>query len=108
MHAAGGQTTWVFALGVYKHRMVATSLGWVHRGLAFWREGPEERLILLTADATMFALEARTGRPIASFGDKGQVDLTDGLSRPVADRSLYSATSPPVIVRDVIVVGSVV
>src|SRR5262245_22295244 len=106
--AASGQTKWVFDPGVYKHRKVATSLGWVHRGLAFWREGPEERLILLTADATMFALDARTGRPIASFGDKGQVDLTDGLSRPVVDRGLFSTTSPPVIVRDVIVVGSVV
>jgi quinoprotein glucose dehydrogenase len=106
--AATGQTKWVFDPGVYKIRKVATSLGWVHRGVAYWRDGTDERLIMLSADAVMLALDARTGRLVESFGDKGRVDLTDGLSRPVVDRSLYSNTSPPVIVRDVIVVGSVV
>src|SRR4030095_11918710 len=76
--------------------------------VAYWRDGTDERLIMLSADAVMLALDARTGRLVESFGDKGGVDLTDGLSRPVVDRSLYSNTSPPVIVRDVIVVGSVV
>src|SRR5260370_1175958 len=67
-----------------------------------------ERLIMRPADAAMFAVDARTGRPVESFGDKGRVDLAQGLSRPVVERGLYSNTSPPVIVRDVIVVGSVV
>jgi len=106
--AASGETKWVFDPGVHKRRVAASSLGWVHRGVAYWRDGADERLILLTADATMLALDARTGRPIERFGDKGRVDLTQGLSRRVSDRSLYSNTSPPVIVRDVIVVGSTV
>ena len=106
--ASSGQTKWVFDPGVYKLRKAATSLGWVHRGVAYWRDGADERLIMLTADAAMFAVDARTGRPVESFGDKGRVDLTQGLSRPVVERGLYSNTSPPVIVRDVIVVGSVV
>jgi quinoprotein glucose dehydrogenase len=106
--AARGQTKWVFDPGVYKLRKSATSLGWVHRGVAYWRDGVDERLIMLTADASMFALDARTGRPVESFGNKGQVDLTQGLSRPIGDRALYATTSPPVIVRNVIVVGSVV
>jgi quinoprotein glucose dehydrogenase len=106
--AATGQTKWVFDPGVYKRRKMATSLGWVHRGVAYWRDGLDERLVMLTADAIMFALDARTGRPVDSFGKSGRVDLTEGLSRTVVDRSLYSNTSPPVIVRDVIVVGSAV
>ena len=41
-----------------------------------------------------------------SFGDKGTVDLSQGLGRPIGARWHYGHTSPPVIVRDVIVVGS--
>jgi quinoprotein glucose dehydrogenase len=103
--AATGRTKWVFDPGVYKTRK-ATNLGWLHRGVAYWRDGEDERIIVLTAPAFMFVLDARTGRPLESFGDKGQVDLTQGLSRPVVERWHYSNTAPPVIVRDVIVVGS--
>ena len=39
------------------------------------------------------------------FGANGRIDLTQGLRRPV-DRDYYTMTSPPVIVRDIIVVGS--
>src|SRR6185295_9729935 len=46
------------------------------------------------------------GRPIQTFGDKGSVDLVDGLRRPAIPRWVYGNTSPPVVVRDVIVVGS--
>jgi len=105
LDAATGQTKWVYDPGVYVHGMPA-NLGWLHRGVAYWRDGEDERIILLAAHGFMIALDARTGRPIESFGDKGRVDLSQGLGRPVFVRTLYSNTSPPVIVRDVIVVGS--
>lgn len=61
---------------------------------------------MLTGHAFMIALDAKTGRPIESFGDKGTVDLSQDLGRPIVARWHYGHTSPPVIVRDVIVVGS--
>jgi glucose dehydrogenase len=64
-----------------------------------------ERVVILTAFAQMIELNAKTGRPIPSFGVDGRVNLVEGLRRPV-DRDYYTMTSPPVIVRDVIVVGS--
>jgi quinoprotein glucose dehydrogenase len=103
--AVTGTTKWVFDPGVYKHGMPA-NLGWVHRGVAYWRDGEDERIIVLTGHAFMFALDAKTGRPVRGFGENGSVDLTHGLSRPVGERWYYSITSPPVIVRDVVVVGS--
>ena len=103
--AATGQTKWVYDPGVYVHGMPG-NLGWLHRGVAYWRDGDDERVILLAAHAFMIALDAKTGRAIETFGDKGRVDLSEGLGRPVVARVLYSNTSPPVIVRDVIVVGS--
>jgi quinoprotein glucose dehydrogenase len=105
LDAITGQTKWVFDPGVYRHGMPANN-GWLHRGVAYWRDGDDERLIMLTAHAFMIALDAKTGRPIPTFGDQGSVDLSQGLGRPVRRRNLYSNTSPPVIVRDVIVVGS--
>ena len=61
--------------------------------------------MILTAFAQMIALDAKTGQPLPMFGANGRIDLTQGLRRPV-DRDYYTMTSPPVIVRDIIVVGS--
>ena len=66
----------MFDPAAYRRRKSATGLGWVHRGVAYWRDGNDERIVVLTADAAMIALDARTGRPVESFGDKGRVDLT--------------------------------
>jgi len=101
--AATGTTKWVFDPGVYKHGMPA-NLGWVHRGVAYWRDGEDERIIVLAAHAFMFALDAKTAHPVPAFGENGVVDLSLGLGRTVRDRTHYSVTSPPVIVRDVVVV----
>ena len=103
--AATGQTKWVFDPGSHKLGM-PTNLGWIHRGVAYWRDGADERIVMLTGHAFMIALDAKTGRPLEGFGTKGRVDLTEGLGRPVPSRWLYGHTSPPVIVRDVVVVGS--
>src|SRR2546423_935754 len=75
------------------------------RGLAHWSDGKEERLFLGTGDAYLLALDARTGKPCPDFGEKGRVDLTQGLHRKV-DRKQYAVTSPPVICRGVVIVGS--
>src|SRR6266403_5172939 len=103
--AATGQTKWVFDPAAWKLGM-PTNNGWLHRGVAYWRDGEDERVIMLTGHAAMIALTARTGRPIDTFGDKGTVDLVAGLRRPALPRWVYGNTSPPVVVRDVIVVGS--
>jgi quinoprotein glucose dehydrogenase len=81
-----------------------TNNGWLHRGVAYWRDGEDERVIMLTGHGAMIALDAKTGRPIQTFGDKGSVDLVEGLRRPAVPRWVYGNTSPPVVVRDVIVV----
>lgn len=49
------------------------------RGLAYWSDGADERIIVVTPGYHMVALDARTGRPVADFGTDGVVDLMDGL-----------------------------
>ena len=45
------------------------------RGLAYWTDGREERIVYVTPGYRMIALDAKTGSPIASFGRGGVVDL---------------------------------
>jgi quinoprotein glucose dehydrogenase len=104
--AATGATKWVFDPKIYDNGLgLPANDGWLHRGVAYWRNGDDERIVILTAFAQMIALDAKTGKPIATFGTDGRVDLAQGLRRPV-DRDYYTMSSPPVIVRGVIVAGS--
>jgi quinoprotein glucose dehydrogenase len=104
--AASGETKWVYDPRIYENGIgLPANLGWLHRGVAYWRNGDDERIVILTAFAQMIALDAKTGKPVPTFGTEGRVDLAQGLRRAV-DRDYYTATSPPVIVRGVIVVGS--
>ncbi len=84
------------------------------RGVAFWR-GPEagascgQRVFLATLDARLVALSAASGVPCADFGVGGTVDLRQGLpTQTTHPYELYGSTSPPTVVGNVVVVGSVV
>jgi quinoprotein glucose dehydrogenase len=104
--AATGETKWVFDPKIYENGLgIPANDGWLHRGVAYWRSGDDERIVMLTAFAQMIALDAKTGKPIPTFGADGRIDLTKGMRWPV-DRDYYTVSSPPVIVRNVIVVGS--
>jgi quinoprotein glucose dehydrogenase len=104
--AVTGETKWVFDPKIYENGLgIPANDGWLHRGVAYWRNGDDERIVMLTAFAQMIALDAKTGKPIPTFGIDGRVDLAQGLRRPV-DPDYYTMSSPPVIVRGVIVVGS--
>jgi len=103
--AVSGVTKWVYDPQVYEHGLQPPNLGWNNMGVAWWRSGEDERIVILTAYGFMVALDARTGKPIESFGEKGRIDLTLGLHRQVW-RGDYTSQAPPMIVGDVIVVGS--
>ncbi|MBI4544210.1 MAG: PQQ-binding-like beta-propeller repeat protein, partial [Gemmatimonadetes bacterium] len=49
------------------------------RGLAYWTDGREERVIVVTPGYYLVELDARTGRPAPGFGEDGVVDLMQGL-----------------------------
>jgi quinoprotein glucose dehydrogenase len=103
--AATGKTLWVYDPKSYENGFTPTNLGWLHRGVAYWADGDGQRILYGTGDAYLVALNAKTGKPISTFGDNGRIDLTQGLRRPI-DRRFYAVTSPPVICRDVVIIGS--
>jgi quinoprotein glucose dehydrogenase len=76
-----------------------------NRGVTYWMDSNgEERIYAVTAGYNLVALDAKTGVPVPSFGTKGIVDLYDGLERVKPGE--IGATSPPIIVKDVIIVGA--
>ncbi len=80
----------------------------VSRGLLYWEAGNDKR-ILYTAGAAIYALNALTGERVAGFGTNGEVDLHEGLEtnldHPVKDLSV-TATTPGVIYKDLLIIGS--
>ncbi len=68
------------------------------RGLAYWTDGSERRL-LLVRKGYLYAVDARDGSVIGNFGVGGRVHLV-----PPGATS-FGWTSGPIVVRDVIVIG---
>ena len=76
----------------------------VNRGVVYWADGHDRR-IFFSVERRLYALDARTGRPIPGFGDSSWVDLGAGLGRDVGGTYLV-ATSPGVAYRDVLIWGT--
>lgn len=71
------------------------------RGVSQWSDGTQRRLFVIRGEY-LIALDARTGKPVTSFGDNGRVNLRPGLG-PRATR--YAWTGAPQVCRDVVIVG---
>jgi quinoprotein glucose dehydrogenase len=104
LDAETGKELWRFDGEAYKEGQLLSASGWKLRGTAFWRDGGKLR-ILLNSRARLFELDAQTGRPVPTFGQNGQVSLTDGLKR-VSDFTHVTQSSPPIIYKDLVIMGS--
>jgi quinoprotein glucose dehydrogenase len=99
LDAATGAQKWVFdpfAVGGGPG-----ALG-VNRGVTYWADGADRR-VFMGAGPHLYALDAVTGRPIASFGDHGRIDLRQGLDADTTGLSVLSNT-PGSIYKDLIIV----
>lgn len=74
-----------------------------NRGVTYWEEGEDKR-ILLAAGAYLFAVNAKTGEIIRSFGQNGKVDLHEDLDYHKKDFFIVSNT-PGVVYKDLIIIG---
>lgn len=105
-----GKEVWRFNPESYKGD-TPPNLGFLHRGVTYWKskDGKDERIIYGTGDAFLYVLDAKTGLPISSFGENGRIDLLKGLARDGSDwpvRWQFAVTSPVIVERDTIIVGS--
>ncbi len=77
------------------------------RGLAYWSDGADERILYVTPGYRLIALDAKTGRRVPGFGTDGVVDLKlnndQNMDLVNGEIGLHAA---PVIGRNVIVIGA--
>ena len=108
--AKTGRTLWVYNPKSYEAGTTTMSARWNQRGVAYWTDGKEERVLWGTSDGYLLAVDAKTGIPVSSFGDRGKVDLMEGLphakrgSRDWLNALTYSVQSPPIVVRNTVIV----
>src|SRR5499427_5616808 len=119
LYATGGSRRAVFALDAGTGELL-----WMHseqegargsaaprqlsgRGLAYWTDGREERVLYVTPGYRLVALNAKTGARIPSFGVNGVVDLKqddDQVIDPMSGEIGLHAT--PMVARNVVIVGA--
>ncbi len=95
LNAATGKLSWKFDSGIRGTQP--------DRGLAYWSDERSSR-ILVGVMNFVYALDASTGKAIASFGEDGRIDLRENLDREPASQSIYM-TSPAVVYKDLMIVG---
>ena len=107
LDATSGEMLWMYSMNEGK-RGEAAPRQLSGRGLAYWSDGKDERIVYVTPGYMMVALDAKTGHPVAGFGTNGIVDLKTGLDQEgldltTAEIGLHAA---PIISKDVIVIGA--
>jgi quinoprotein glucose dehydrogenase len=76
-----------------------------NRGVAYWTDGKEDERIFYTAGPFLRAVDAKSGKIIEAFGNKGKVDLRAGLG--VEGNDLFvTATSASTVYKDLLLVGT--
>jgi len=96
LDAATGKLLWKFDTGVHTTQP--------NRGLAYWSDGHDARLLVGVLNF-VYALDATSGQPIPTFGQTGRIDLREGLGREPASAQSIALTTPPVVFKDLFIVG---
>jgi quinoprotein glucose dehydrogenase len=79
------------------------------RGVAYWTDGKQERILYVTPGYRLIALDAKTGVPISTFGKGGSVDLKledDQNIFPDLTTGEIGIQSAPVVAKDTIIIGA--
>ena len=77
------------------------------RGLAYWTDGRESRILYVTPGYRLIALDAKTGAIVPTFGDNGAVDLKKDDDQVIDPMSIeIGLHATPAIAKNVVIVGA--
>lgn len=100
LDAATGKEMWTYAAD--PEIKIITN-----RGINYWEnKDRSDRRLLFAGNHFLRAIDARTGRPILSFGRAGRVDLKEGLGRDPGSIALVQSTTPGRVFEDLLILGS--
>src|ERR1700758_897213 len=107
LDAATGELLWVHGGEREGARGAAAPRQLSGRGLAYWSDGKEERILYVTPGYRLIALNAKTGAPISSFGENGVVDLKKDDDQDIdlitGEVGLHAT---PIVAKNVVIVGA--
>ncbi len=110
LDGTNGEELWRFDPGLEPladHQYAITCRGVAYHAADESYEGPcPARILTATINATLIALDAKTGELCEGFGESGVVDLRVGMGEHLA--SDYYHTSPPTVAGDNLIVGGLV
>jgi quinoprotein glucose dehydrogenase len=102
--AATGQLLWSYRHDEKGRQGARAGSGW---GCAYWTDGKEERILYCTRSYQLVSVDAKTGLPDPKFGDGTEVDLRKDWDHDVDPKArIVGIHAPPLVVRDVAVVGA--
>ena len=106
LDARTGEMLWMYSLDEGE-RGGAAPRQLSGRGLAFWQEGEDKRVLFVTPGYRLIALDADNGRPVPEFGDNGIVDLKQNADQQIdlvtGEIGLHAT---PIVAKDVVIVGA--
>lgn len=106
--AATGTLKWLFDPLAEKLKTPGKKQGVnICRGVSFYKGDNHDDRIFYTAGSLLYCINSSSGKPIASFGKNGTVDLHNDLGRDVSDLFVTS-TSPGIIYKNLIIIGTYV
>ena len=79
------------------------------RGLAYWSDGKEERILYVTPGFRLICLNAKNGIRVPTFGNNGEVDLKlddDQEIFPDLITGEIGIQSAPVVAKDTVIIGA--
>jgi quinoprotein glucose dehydrogenase len=77
------------------------------RGLAYWENGDDKRIVYVTPGYQLIALDARTGLRVPGFGEGGIVDLKENIDQDLDPlNSEIGLHATPIVAKNVIIVGA--
>jgi quinoprotein glucose dehydrogenase len=106
LDAATGEMRWMYGMdegerGANAPRQLSG------RGLAYWSDGAEARILYVTPGYRLVALDAATGIPVKGFGEDGIVDLKKNDDQDIdlvhGEIGLHAT---PLVARNTVIVGA--
>ncbi len=117
LNAATGELKWMFGLDEgLRAGLAPRQLS--GRGVSYWTDGQgDERILYITIGYRLVELDAKTGKPVSSFGDKGVIDMKTGAYTGVPGhpgqyrqidliRGEIGLNSTPTVAGNLVIVGS--
>lgn len=96
LDAETGKEVWAFDPKLDRSRTYSL---YINRGVAYWTDGSQRRVLLGTLDGRLISLDAANGTP------QWSINLREGMADAFPTRG-YGITSPPSIYQNLVIAGS--